>query len=176
MDFALSARAEDVCGRMWDFMREHVFPAEPVYEGQIDLQWQMTVAECEERSPEAAPAVHPVTAFEQAQAGIAERLGCLAPRSVLALAVGTVILVSRVNIPLVVQHGPTSILGVWRALPSTFRKLLASDVFIRTSEGLVEQDLSPKELVAQGFPADGDGELSIVVAKPVGSWMPFSGT
>jgi acyl-CoA dehydrogenase len=32
MDFALSAKAEDVCGRMWDFMREHVFPAEPVYE------------------------------------------------------------------------------------------------------------------------------------------------
>ncbi|MDP9461980.1 MAG: acyl-CoA dehydrogenase family protein [Actinomycetota bacterium] len=32
MDFAPSARAEDVCGRMWDFMREHVFPAEPVYE------------------------------------------------------------------------------------------------------------------------------------------------
>jgi acyl-CoA dehydrogenase len=32
MDFALSARAEDVTGRMWDFMREQVFPAEPVYE------------------------------------------------------------------------------------------------------------------------------------------------
>ena len=32
MDFALSARAEDVCGRMWDFMREKVFPAEPVYD------------------------------------------------------------------------------------------------------------------------------------------------
>ncbi|MPR00531.1 acyl-CoA dehydrogenase [Modestobacter sp. I12A-02628] len=32
MDFAPSARAEDVCGRMWDFMREHVFPAEPVYD------------------------------------------------------------------------------------------------------------------------------------------------
>jgi acyl-CoA dehydrogenase len=32
MDFAPSARAEDVCGRMWDFMREQVFPAEPVYE------------------------------------------------------------------------------------------------------------------------------------------------
>jgi acyl-CoA dehydrogenase len=31
MDFALSARAEDVCGRMWDFMRERVFPAETVY-------------------------------------------------------------------------------------------------------------------------------------------------
>ncbi len=35
MDFALSAKAEDTCGRMWDFMREHVFPAEPVYE-----QWR----------------------------------------------------------------------------------------------------------------------------------------
>ncbi|WP_369259494.1 acyl-CoA dehydrogenase family protein [Geodermatophilus amargosae] len=32
MDFALSARAEDVTGRMWDFMREHVFPAESIYE------------------------------------------------------------------------------------------------------------------------------------------------
>jgi acyl-CoA dehydrogenase len=35
MDFSLSARAEDVCGRLWDFMREQVFPAEPVYE-----QWR----------------------------------------------------------------------------------------------------------------------------------------
>jgi hypothetical protein len=31
MDFAPSATADDVCGRMWDFMRDHVFPAEPVY-------------------------------------------------------------------------------------------------------------------------------------------------
>jgi acyl-CoA dehydrogenase len=32
MDFTLSAEAEDVTGRMWDFMRERVFPAEPVYD------------------------------------------------------------------------------------------------------------------------------------------------
>jgi acyl-CoA dehydrogenase len=32
MDFAPSAKAEDVCGRLWDFMREQVFPAEPVYD------------------------------------------------------------------------------------------------------------------------------------------------
>src|SRR3954466_8142967 len=32
MDFALSERAQDVCGRMWDFMRESIFPAEPVYD------------------------------------------------------------------------------------------------------------------------------------------------
>ncbi|HWE90102.1 MAG TPA: acyl-CoA dehydrogenase family protein, partial [Pseudonocardiaceae bacterium] len=31
MDFALSAKAEETCARMWDFMRESVFPAEPVY-------------------------------------------------------------------------------------------------------------------------------------------------
>ena len=28
MDFALSPRAEETCARMWDFMREEVFPAE----------------------------------------------------------------------------------------------------------------------------------------------------
>jgi acyl-CoA dehydrogenase len=32
MDFALSPAAEEACGRMWDFMRECVIPAEPVYE------------------------------------------------------------------------------------------------------------------------------------------------
>ncbi|GAA3456534.1 acyl-CoA dehydrogenase family protein [Dactylosporangium matsuzakiense] len=31
MDFALSPEAEETVGRMWDFMREEVFPAEPVW-------------------------------------------------------------------------------------------------------------------------------------------------
>ncbi len=31
MDFSLSAKAEDTCARMWDFMVEEVFPAERVY-------------------------------------------------------------------------------------------------------------------------------------------------
>ncbi|WP_433218297.1 acyl-CoA dehydrogenase family protein [Dactylosporangium sp. CS-047395] len=31
MDFALSPKAEETVGRMWDFMREEVFPAEPVW-------------------------------------------------------------------------------------------------------------------------------------------------
>jgi acyl-CoA dehydrogenase len=35
MDFALSPRAEEVSAQLWDFMREHVFPAEPVYD-----QWR----------------------------------------------------------------------------------------------------------------------------------------
>jgi acyl-CoA dehydrogenase len=32
MDFAPSPRSEEVCARMWDFMREEVFPAEKEYE------------------------------------------------------------------------------------------------------------------------------------------------
>ncbi|WP_248964098.1 acyl-CoA dehydrogenase family protein [Sphaerisporangium perillae] len=32
MDFALSPKAEEACARMWDFMREEVFPAEKEYE------------------------------------------------------------------------------------------------------------------------------------------------
>jgi acyl-CoA dehydrogenase len=35
MDFAQSAKAEDVSARMWAFMREEVFPAEAEY-----AQWR----------------------------------------------------------------------------------------------------------------------------------------
>jgi len=31
MDFSLSPKAQDTCELMWDFMRSHVFPAEPVW-------------------------------------------------------------------------------------------------------------------------------------------------
>ncbi|MEV4837740.1 acyl-CoA dehydrogenase family protein [Nonomuraea sp. NPDC049486] len=31
MDFALSSKAQRTCDEMWDFMRSHVFPAEPVW-------------------------------------------------------------------------------------------------------------------------------------------------
>jgi len=36
MDFALSARAEEICDKMWDFMRTRVFPAEAVWRQQLD--------------------------------------------------------------------------------------------------------------------------------------------
>ncbi len=35
MDFELSAQATEHCDRMWDFMREHVFPAEPVWAAHL---------------------------------------------------------------------------------------------------------------------------------------------
>jgi MFS family permease len=56
----------------------------------------------------------------------------------IVLAIVTLAVVSRVNVPLAALHPPTNIAGVWRSLPATFRRLLASDVFIRTSEGLVD--------------------------------------
>ena len=56
----------------------------------------------------------------------------------LILAVTTLIVVSRVRITLPQQLEPTNIFGVWRALPPILRKLLASDVFIRTGDGMVD--------------------------------------
>ncbi|WP_433059052.1 acyl-CoA dehydrogenase family protein [Dactylosporangium sp. CS-033363] len=35
MDFALSPKAEETVARMWDFMREEVFPAEPVWSAHL---------------------------------------------------------------------------------------------------------------------------------------------
>lgn len=54
------------------------------------------------------------------------------------LSIATLFVVRRVDIPVAVPHGPTNIAGVWNALPTTFRRLLASDIFIRTNEGLVD--------------------------------------
>ena len=50
----------------------------------------------------------------------------------------TLTVVSRVKLELPATTGETNFLGVWRALPPTLRKLLASDVFIRTSDGMVD--------------------------------------
>jgi MFS family permease len=43
-----------------------------------------------------------------------------------------------VRITLPQQLEPTNIFGVWRALPPILKKLLASDVFIRTGDGMVD--------------------------------------
>ncbi|MGH7553471.1 MAG: MFS transporter, partial [Longimicrobiales bacterium] len=57
----------------------------------------------------------------------------------LFLAAIAIAVVWRVRIELApVPHGPTGMRAVWQSLPETFRRLLASDVFIRTAEGLVD--------------------------------------
>ncbi|MDB4893473.1 MAG: hypothetical protein JWL61_5328 [Gemmatimonadetes bacterium] len=56
----------------------------------------------------------------------------------IVLAAVTVSVVARIRIPILVEEAPTNILGVWRSLPRPLRWLLASDVFIRTCEGMVD--------------------------------------
>src|SRR5829696_6157274 len=63
------------------------------------------------------------------------RLGLLVT---LALASLTLLVIWRVRVPPVPQAAPTGIAGVWQALPHPLRWLLASDVFVRTCEGLVD--------------------------------------
>jgi MFS family permease len=56
----------------------------------------------------------------------------------IVLAIITLVVVSRIRIALPDIVEPTNIVGVWRALPATLRNLLASDVFIRTCDGMVD--------------------------------------
>jgi MFS family permease len=56
----------------------------------------------------------------------------------IALAAVTLAVVARVRIPVIVEQAPTNIADVWRSLPHALRWLLASDVFIRTCEGMVD--------------------------------------
>jgi MFS family permease len=56
----------------------------------------------------------------------------------LVLAVVTLAVVGRVRLPIVREEIPTGIRGVWRSLPISLKRLLLSDVFIRTCEGLVD--------------------------------------
>lgn len=56
----------------------------------------------------------------------------------LLLASATLVVAARVRIPLVPQAAPVNVGGVWRALPAPLRRLLLSDVFVRTCEGLVD--------------------------------------
>jgi MFS family permease len=53
-------------------------------------------------------------------------------------AIVTLFVVTRVRIERIAGH-PTNIRGVWRAVPPELRRLLLSDIFIRTCEGLVDE-------------------------------------
>jgi len=55
----------------------------------------------------------------------------------LALAVGTALIAMRINLPLVSSE-PVNIKGVWRSFHFALKRLLISDIIIRTCEGLAE--------------------------------------
>jgi MFS family permease len=56
----------------------------------------------------------------------------------IVLAALTLAVISAVRVPAIAVPDTTNMRGVWRSLPPTFRRLLLSDVFIRTCEGLVD--------------------------------------
>lgn len=50
----------------------------------------------------------------------------------------TLLLVARVRIPIISDTAPTTARHVWASFPADLRWLLASDIFIRTCEGMVD--------------------------------------
>jgi len=78
------------------------------------------------------------------------------------LAVVTLGVVSRVNIPVTPDPVPTDIVAVWRSLPSPLRWLLTSDIFIRTCEGLVDVFLVLYAINVIGISAPAYGVLIAV--------------
>lgn len=54
------------------------------------------------------------------------------------LAGATLAVASRVSIPLVADEAPTNIRDVWGSFPAPLRWLLASDIFIRTCDAMVD--------------------------------------
>ena len=54
------------------------------------------------------------------------------------LALLTMVVAWRIRIPALADVAPTDLSGVWRALPVPLRRLLTSDILVRTCEGLVD--------------------------------------
>ena len=81
-----------------------------------------------------------------------------------ALAAVTLVAVRRIDIPVMRDEAPTSVLGVWRSLPRDLRWLLTSDIFIRTAEGLAEIFIVLYVVDVLGFSASAFGALVAVQA------------
>jgi MFS family permease len=89
------------------------------------------------------------------------RLGLVISIVVAAIALAVV---ARIRIPVLAEQTPTSIAGVWRSLPHPLRWLLASDVFIRTCEGMVDVFLVLYAINVVGISAPRFGVLIAVQA------------
>ena len=91
------------------------------------------------------------------------------------LAVVTLGVVSRVKIPVTTDAVPTHILTVWRSLPTPLRWLLASDIFIRTCEGLVDVFLVLYAINVIGISAPAYGVLvAVQMATAIVSYIPVA--
>ena len=99
------------------------------------------------------------------------------------LAAITVVVVSRLRIPVIPDAEPITIRHVWQSFPASLRWLLVSDVFIRTCEGLVDVFLVLYAMDVIGIGAPSFGMLvavqavtSIVVQIPAARLTRRTGT
>lgn len=93
----------------------------------------------------------------------------------LALALVTLAVVARVQIPLQRETAPTGIGGVWLSLPAPLKWLLLSDVFVRACEGLVDVFLVVYATSVIGVSAPRYGALiAIQMATAILVYVPAS--
>jgi MFS family permease len=81
-----------------------------------------------------------------------------------ALAAVTLVAVWRIDIPVTRDETPTNVIAVWRSLPTPLRWLLASDIVVRTCEGLVDVFIVLYALNVVGIGAPAFGALVAVQA------------
>jgi MFS family permease len=84
-----------------------------------------------------------------------------------ALAVATLLVVRRMRIEQAGSPAATGIADVWRSLPTPLRRLLVSDVFIRTCEGMVDVFLVLYAVNVIGIGAPAFGALIAVQTATV---------
>jgi MFS family permease len=85
----------------------------------------------------------------------------------IALAGATLLVVRRMRLDPLVTHQGTGMADVWRSLPGPLRRLLLSDVFIRTCEALVDVFLVLYAVNVVGIGAPAFGLLIAVQAATV---------
>jgi MFS family permease len=89
------------------------------------------------------------------------------------LALLTLVAVRRVDIPVTIDAVPTHIVSVWRSLPVPLRWLLASDIVIRTCEGLVDVFLVLYVINVTGMSATAYGVLiGVQMTTSIVSYLP----
>jgi MFS family permease len=92
-----------------------------------------------------------------------------------ALAALTLVAVRRVDIPVTADTVPTHIAAVWRSLPRPLRWLLASDIFVRTCEGLVDVFLVLYTINVIGLSAPAYGVLiGVQMTTAIVSYLPVA--
>jgi MFS family permease len=97
----------------------------------------------------------------------------------LALTVGlaaiTLVAIRRIDIPVARDETPMNVVAVWRSLPAPLRWLLASDIFVRTCEGLVDVFLVLYAIDVVGISAPAYGILiGVQAVTAIVSYLPVA--